>query len=105
MPSAQNGDIGRLAFHSYAIYEPVRRRHMSVLESADNLLRNVDPCHPWRQHPMDREIIEGNGELERRFGGLAVFGRGLLSDKNRCEYKEHQTYSFHREAIINHDRY
>jgi len=77
---------------------------MGPLERAHNLLRNLYPCHSWRQRPMGGEIIEGDGEFERPTGGLAVFGCGLLSEKNRRAHKQHQTYTFHRDVILNYEK-
>jgi len=54
---------------------------------------------------MGGEIIEGDGEFEGSLGGLRVFGRGLLGEKDRREQKEYQTYAFHGDAIINHAGY
>jgi hypothetical protein len=74
---------------------------MGPLKPAYNLLRNLYPCHSWRQRPVGGEIIEGDGEFEWRVGGLAVLGRGLLREQNRRARQQYQTYTFHRDVIIN----
>ena len=45
---------------------------------------------------MGGEIVEGDGECEGSLGGLGVLGRGLLSEKNRCEQAKYQTCTLHR---------
>lgn len=77
---------------------------MGLLEPAYDLLPNLYACHSWWERPMGGEIIEGHGESERRVAGLRVFGRGLLREKNRGAHKQYQTYTFHRDVIINYEK-
>src|SRR5215470_4392630 len=76
---------------------------MGPLECAHNLLRNLYPGNPGRKRPMGGEIIEGDREFERPAGRLGVFGCGL-SEKNWRADKQYQTYTFHRDAIINYEK-